>query len=85
GDHKEASSSAEVAPQSVGTTQHSNQSILPQISNRVPITTRTRPEIASALKRASLQRQLNGQAPFYVQDIIEEALESWLASHGFAG
>lgn len=59
--------------------------ILPQLSNRVPITTRTRPEVASALKRASLQRQLEGIAPFYVQDILEIALESWLRDNGYLG
>jgi len=57
--------------------------ILPQLSNRVPITTRTRPEVASALKRASLQRQLDGIAPFYVQEILEEALETWLRDNGY--
>ncbi|MCA9188572.1 MAG: hypothetical protein R3E01_22115 [Pirellulaceae bacterium] len=57
--------------------------LLPQISNRVPLTTRTRPEVASALKRASLQRQLAGTPPFYVQDILEEALEAWLQQNGY--
>lgn len=56
--------------------------LLPQMYNRVPITTRARPELASALKRASLQRQLVGTEPFYVQDILEAALESWLRSNG---
>jgi hypothetical protein len=49
----------------------------------VPITTRTRPEVASALKRASLKRQLSGQTPFYVQDILEEALETWLRDKAY--
>jgi hypothetical protein len=57
--------------------------ILPQLSNRVPITTRTRPEVASALKRASLQRQLQGTPPFYVQDILEQALETWLKQNDY--
>ncbi|TWT35233.1 hypothetical protein KOR34_01210 [Posidoniimonas corsicana] len=57
--------------------------ILPQMASRVPITTRARPEIASALKRASLQRQLSGEQPFYVQEILEEALMAWLKSHGY--
>lgn len=57
--------------------------ILPQISSRVPLHTRVRPEIASAIKRASLTRQLQGQEPYYVQDIIEHALETWLRTNGF--
>ncbi len=60
-----------------------DRSILPQLAGRVPVTTRCRPEIASALKRASLQRQLAGAEPYYVQDIMEEALEQWLAEHGY--
>lgn len=57
--------------------------ILPQFTGRVPVTTRARPEVASALKRASLTRQLEGAEPFYVQDIMEAALESWLRQHGY--
>ena len=37
----------------------------------------------SALKRASLQRQLAGVEPYYVQDIMEQALEQWLKEHGY--
>ncbi len=62
-----------------------DRSILPQMAGRVPVTTRCRPEVASALKRASLQRQLAGAEPYYVQDIMEEALEHWLKSHGYVG
>lgn len=57
--------------------------VLPQMTTRVPITTRARPEIATALKRASLQRQLNGETPFYVQEIMEDALAKWLQAHGY--
>lgn len=57
--------------------------VLPQFAGRVPVTTRTRPEVATALKRASLTRQLNGIEPYYVQDIMEEALESWLRTNGY--
>ncbi|MGE3777848.1 MAG: hypothetical protein AB7F89_11725 [Pirellulaceae bacterium] len=57
--------------------------ILPQMTGRIPVTTRCRPEVASALKRASLQRQLAGAEPFYVQDIMEEALENWLRDKGY--
>jgi hypothetical protein len=57
--------------------------ILPQMTGRIPVTTRCRPEIASALKRASLQRQLAGVEPYYVQDIMEVALETWLREKGY--
>ena len=48
----------------------------------VPVTVRLRPEVASALKRASLERQLNGVAMFTQQDIVEEALLPWLRAEG---
>ena len=60
------------------TTSRPNDSVLPQYRGRVPLTTRCRPELASALKRASLKRQLEGKEPFHIQEIIEAALEKWL-------
>jgi hypothetical protein len=48
----------------------------------VPVTVRLRPEIASALKRASLERQLNGVETYPQQDIVEEALLPWLRAEG---
>jgi hypothetical protein len=48
----------------------------------VPITVRLKPEIAEALKRASLQRQLNGYETYTQQDIVEDALTPWLRSEG---
>lgn len=60
-----------------------DRKVLPQISGRVPVTTRCTPEVASALKRASLQRQLAGTKPFHVQDIMEAALEQWLRINGY--
>jgi hypothetical protein len=48
----------------------------------VPVTVRLRPEIASALKQASLQRQLHGFETFTQQDIVEEALVPWLQAEG---
>lgn len=48
----------------------------------VPVTVRLRPEIASALKQASLQRQLNGEELYTQQDIVEEALLPWLQAEG---
>jgi len=50
---------------------------------RVPLTTRIRSDFAAALKRASLQRQLDGVSPHTLQDILEEALEPWLRANGY--
>ena len=50
---------------------------------RVPISTRIRAEFATALKRASLERQLNGIEPNSVQDMLELAIEPWLKSNGY--
>ena len=50
---------------------------------RVPISTRIRTEFAQALKRASLERQLAGQEPSTLQDILEQAVEPWLRSNGY--
>ncbi len=52
---------------------------------RVPLTTRVRADFAAALKRASLERQLNGLLPNTLQDILDEALEPWLRSNGYLG
>jgi hypothetical protein len=56
---------------------------LQALAGRVPLTTRIRPGLATALKRASLERQLAGEAPNTVQDILEQALEPWLKAHGY--
>lgn len=48
----------------------------------VPVTVRLRPEIANALKRASLERQLSGDELHTQQDIVEQALEPWLRQEG---
>jgi hypothetical protein len=50
---------------------------------RVPFTTRVRQDIASALKRASLERQLAGVHPNTLQEILETALEPWLRENGY--
>ena len=52
-------------------------------AGRVPFTTRLRTDLAQALKRASLERQLQGVLPNTVQDIFEEALEPWLRDKGY--
>jgi outer membrane biosynthesis protein TonB len=54
-----------------------------QILGRSPLTTRLRSDIGTALKRASLERQLAGQSPHTVQDILELILEPWLKNHGY--
>jgi hypothetical protein len=56
---------------------------LQALAGRVPLTTRIRPELAQALKRASLERQLAGELPNTVQDILELALEPWLTEQGY--
>lgn len=48
----------------------------------IPITVRLRPEIAGALKRASLERQLAGAEFFSQQEIVERALAAWLHENG---
>jgi hypothetical protein len=50
---------------------------------RVPLTIRLRADFGIALKRASLQRQIDGVFPHTLQDIMEEALEPWLRSNGY--
>jgi hypothetical protein len=50
---------------------------------RSPFSTRIRADYAEALKRASLQRELNGTYPFTLQEILEDALEPWLKQHGY--
>jgi len=52
-------------------------------AGRVPLTVRFRADYAAALKRASLERQLQGVLPNTLQDILEQALEPWLRSHGY--
>jgi hypothetical protein len=50
---------------------------------RMPISTRVRADFATALKRASLERQLKGVEPNTLQDILEEAIEPWLRANGY--
>lgn len=52
-------------------------------TSRSPISTRIRADLAAALKRASLERQLSGTEPNRLQDILEDAIEPWLKSHGY--
>lgn len=55
----------------------------PQVTARAPISTRIRNDIAVALKKASLQRQLDKVEPNTISDILETALEPWLKSNGY--
>jgi len=69
-------------PQSiVAAAQVSAPSLLTGVG-RVPIGARVRTELAVALKRASLERQLQGIQPFAVQEILESAVELWLVKNG---
>ena len=52
--------------------------------SRVPVGARVRTDLATALKRASLERQLKGLQPNSVQDILEEAIDLWLLKNGHA-
>jgi hypothetical protein len=54
-----------------------------QTIQRVPISMRIRGDLAGALKRASLQRQLENVSPNTLQEMLEEALEPWLKSNGY--
>jgi len=56
---------------------------LPAETPRVLVSTRIRGDLARSLKRASLQRQLEGVKPNTLQDILEEAVQPWLKKHGF--
>lgn len=53
------------------------------VQGRSPLTTRLRSDLADALKRASLERQLSKVTPNTVQDILEVALEPWLRQNGY--
>lgn len=55
----------------------------PAYTGRSPLTTRIRSDLATALKRASLERQLAGEKPNTLQEILEEALEPWLKEKGY--
>jgi hypothetical protein len=50
---------------------------------RAPVSTRLRADLAEALKRASLERQLQKLEPSAINEILEAALEPWLKSNGY--
>jgi hypothetical protein len=49
----------------------------------IPVNVRVRPDLATALQTASLERQLQGIVPSSKREIIEEALEPWLRVNGY--
>ena len=55
----------------------------PKVTGRIAITVKVRPDVGAALKRASLQRQLDNVDPSTIQDIVDEALENWLVRAEF--
>lgn len=72
-----------LAPESSeGTKPPTVGSALFQPIGLIPITVRLRPEIAGALKRASLERQLADAEFFSQQEIVERALAAWLRENG---
>ena len=50
----------------------------------IPITVRLSPEIAGALKRVSLERQLARADYFSQQEIVERALKAWLQQNAIS-
>lgn len=57
----------------------------PRPGGRSPLSTKLRSDIAAALKRASLERQLAGVTPHTLQDLLESVLEPWLKDNGYLG
>ena len=72
---------ATTSKKNVPTAGRSRSPITPASASS-PITVRLRPEIAGALKRASLERQLASAEFFSQQEIVERSLKAWLQQHG---
>ena len=53
------------------------------VIKRTAFSSRLRDDLAKAVKQASLQRQIDGVEPNTVQEIMEEAIEPWLRTHGY--
>lgn len=49
----------------------------------IAMTFRFQPELAGALKRASLERELAGEPVYTQQDIVAQLLEPWLQELGY--
>ncbi len=71
--------------ESVDASETASPTVLSAANNnsRVPLSTRMRADFATALKRASLERQLAGTEPNTLQDILEQAVEPWLRNNGY--
>ncbi|TWT35182.1 hypothetical protein KOR34_00700 [Posidoniimonas corsicana] len=54
------------------------RAVLPQMVGRKSLTIKLAPQVASDLKRLSLERQLNGVDPHTMQDMAEAAITAWL-------
>ena len=63
--------------------QSSSRTHPPLTQAVVSITTRFKPETAEALRRASLQRKLEGRSQASQQLIVETAVASWLEKQGY--
>ncbi len=83
GNQEESKAPEPAVVPSPGTERREGKGPMGKAVSRVPLTTRVRTDFATALKRASLQRQLDDVFPNSLQDILEEALEPWLRSHGY--
>src|SRR5262245_2675228 len=60
------------------------EDLFPGIANLlVPLTTRLRPTTHAALRRAGLEQKLRGRHPATVQEIAEEAIQTWLKDAGY--
>jgi len=53
-----------------------------QEPKRVALSTRIRGDYVQALKRLSLQRQLDGVVPNTISEFLEQAIEPWLKTNG---
>ena len=73
---QEAQATTAVGPPSPPTPLPSTNNAFPV--GLIPITVRLSPEIAGALKRISLERQLARADYFSQQEIVERALKAWL-------
>lgn len=65
------------------TIAESPKAMKPPTVGRVALSTRMRADLAEALKRASLKRQLEKVEPNTLTEILEEAVEPWLKKHGY--
>ena len=55
----------------------------PSSAARVPLSARIRADNAEALKRASLERQLDNVEPSTLQDALEQAIEPCFKNNGY--